>query len=145
MYIHQHNFIIRSPLVVPGIQEINNRLSHVLGSSIVLINITLMHMQQVLFPNKVSLNQQIDLMVDNISPDMIYLYVGGDESLIPEGKTKLKEDIVSFIRLSECFFQGIPFVKELMDVTAKQGAYIRANHVIDDIAPHITITVVKRF
>lgn len=140
-----HSFIITSPLVIPSVRETNLRLTPVLGNSMVLINIALMYVQQVLFVDQQSLESQIELMVDNISPDLLYMYVSGDESLIPSAKTKLKEDITFFIYSCENFFRRSSITKELITVVARYGMYIRANHVIDDVAPHITVTVVKRF
>ncbi len=144
MYI-DFKCMLLSPLVIPTLRETHNRLNPVVGSSLVLVNLALMHMQQVMFINPLQLELQIRTLIDNLPPDMLYMYVGGQDDLLPQAKQKLKEDIWSFINGSIHFFKGQRAALSLIEAAAMQHYYVRANDVMDNaLQPYLIVTVTPR-
>ena len=144
MYI-DFTCIAASPLSVPQLREVHNRLQPVVGDSLVLINLAMMHYQQVMFVTPQQLAHQIDVLVETLPPDMLFMYVGGQGDLLPQAKIKLREDMWAFINGTINFIDGQQTIRALIAAAFERNYYVRANHVMDDaLQPYLIVTVTPR-
>lgn len=144
MYIN-FKCVMTSPLTVPYLREVHNRLKPVVGDSLVLINLALMYYQKVMFVTQQQLEHQITVMIDTLPPDMMFMYVGGQGDLLPQAKVKLREDIWAFLNGTINFIAGQQTIRSLMTAAFERSYYVRANHVMDDaLPPYLTVTVTPR-
>ena len=144
MYI-DFTCIAASPLSVPLLVEVNNRLQPVVGDSLVLINLAMMHYQKVMFITPQQLAHQIDVLVETLPPDMLFMYVGGQGDLLPQAKIKLREDMWAFINGTINFIDRQQTIRALIAAAFERNYYVRANHVMDDaLQPYLIVTVTPR-
>lgn len=144
MYI-DFTCIATSPLSVPQLREVHNRLQPVVGDSLVLINLAMMHYQKVMFITPQQLAHQIDVLVETLPPDMLFMYVGGQGDLLPQAKIKLREDMWAFINGTINFIDRQQTIRALIAAAFERNYYVRANHVMDDaLQPYLIVTVTPR-
>lgn len=145
MYIN-FDCIIPSPLNIPRARETYTRLTPIVGSSLVLINLALLYTQEVMITSIVEMTRQINIMVETLPPDMVYMYVAEQSELIPQAKVRIAEDIWEFLTLSINYFRSQPFIANLIVYANSQNMYVRANDVMDDVSqPYINVNVKPRF
>jgi hypothetical protein len=144
MYI-DFTCIVNSPLTIPYLKEIHCRLIPIIGNSLVLVNLTLLNIQGVMFSSTFSLENQIRTMIDTLPPDMLFMYVGGQEDLLPQAKVKIREDMWDFINGTTVFFRAQHSILNLMAAALERNYYVRVNHVMDDaLQPYLIVTVTPR-
>ena len=134
MYLDQ-KIRIPSPLLDSEIKRIADSLSIILGDSILLTNIALLHSQGLTYTSDESIRLTAVSFADSVPPDMLKQYkltcgLGGDEL-----RNQIARQVYSFINESSKFFRNSRLLAPLFQELKTKNLYITTDRVSDDVFP----------
>lgn len=136
--------IVKSPVILPHLKVLLDRLCAVIGDSSLINNISLLYAQGYIYSMEEDIRVVAGGFGDHVSNDMLFPYQSILAIPTPDARECLKNDVFDFIIQASTFFKNDYTLNNIMQQAAQQNCYLSVNRVMDDATPPYLEASIKR-